>query len=185
MGNKKTYFITACLVILLCITGYIYINSANQPAEQNSGQTTTGPPIEDDALFKWISSGKEYTYYKKSDAILPASEETERAHDNFMRVRFNKIASSVLNEEGKLPGGIAFPDSSIIVKEIYSDKNAPAEILAVMVKLKGAGNSAKDWLWAEYSPAGDVEYAVTKKGKVCVKCHEPGDDYVRIFDIHK
>jgi len=114
MKNKKTYFVIAgFIILLLCITGYIYINSTNQPTDQNSEQTT-GPLIDDDAIYKWVSSEKDYVYYKNNDVILPTSEETERAHNNFMRVRFNKIAASVLNAEGKLPDGSSFPDSSII-----------------------------------------------------------------------
>ncbi|MCI0448926.1 MAG: cytochrome P460 family protein [Chlorobi bacterium] len=184
MRNKKVFFIITAFIIILFITGYIYFNTSGKTMLE----TMENPPgvlIDDDALYKWLSSEKDYTYYKSNDAILPTSEETERAHDNFMRVRFNKIAVSVLNEDGKLPENASFPDSSIIVKEIYSDKNKPAELLAVMVKLKGAQNSAVDWLWAEYSLSGDVEYAVTKKGKVCVSCHKTGNDYVRLFDIHK
>lgn len=170
--NKKILLILFCVIAVVSVTGYIYLNS-------------TGKTIQDDALYKWISSEKDYTFYKNNDAILPTSEETDRAHDNFMRVKLNKIAASVLNSEGKLPKGSVFPDSSIIVKEIYSEKNSKPEILAVMVKLKGAENSAKDWLWAEYSPSGEVEYSVMKNGKVCTGCHKPGDDYVRILDILK
>jgi hypothetical protein len=171
MKNKKW-----ALIIIAAIagtaTGYIYLNLLEDP--------------DDKALFQWVTTGQEYTYYKNSEAILPTSEETERAHDNFMRVRFNKIASSVLDTGGKLPEGTTFPDSSIIVKEIYSDKNNTApDILAIMAKLKGDKNAGKDWLWAEYTPSGETEYSVIKKGKICIKCHTPGDDFVRIFDIVK
>jgi hypothetical protein len=172
MKNKKILIISVFFVIILFVTGYIYFNS-------------TGKIIQDDALYKWVSSEKNFVYYKNDSTILPTSEDTERAHDNFQRTRLNKIAATMLNAEGKLPKGAVFPDSSIIVKEIYSDKNSKPEILAVMVKLKGAENSNKDWLWAEYSPSGDVEYSVSRNGKVCVGCHKPGDDYVRIFDIIK
>jgi len=172
MENKKAIIMILGFIVIISITGYIYLNSA-------------GKIIQDDILYKWVNSEKNFVYYKNDSTILPTSEDTERAHDNFQRTRLNKIAASVLNAEGKLPKGTVFPDSSIIVKEIYSDKNSKPEILAVMVKLKGAENSNKDWLWAEYSPAGDVEYSVSRNGKVCVGCHKPGDDYVRIFDIIK
>jgi hypothetical protein len=172
MKNKKTIILIFFVIITFALTGYVYLNYPKHTSE-------------DDALFKWVTSETGYLYYRNDPSILPTSEETERAHDNFMRVRFNKTAASVLDSAGRLPKGAAFPDSSIIVKEIYSDKNKEAEILAVMVKLKDAQNSAVGWLWAEYSPAGEVEYSVTKKGKVCVSCHKSGDDYVRIFDIVK
>lgn len=172
MKNRKLIQNIAFIIIAFFITGYIFLFSAKKTAD-------------DENLFKWITSEKEYYYYKHSPDILPTSEETERAHDNFMRVKFNHKAASVLNSDGHLPKGIMFPDSSIIVKEIYSEKNGPVELLAVMVKLKGAPNSAKDWLWAEYSPNGDVEYSVSKNGKVCVSCHKSNYDNIRIFEIYK
>lgn len=172
MKNKKIVILIVFVFIALTITGYVYFTAPKHT-------------IQDDALYKWISSEQNFSWYKNDPVILPTSEETKRAHDNFMRVRFNKTALSVLDSNGKLPAGTEFPDSSIIVKEIFSDRGSNPEILAVIVKLKGAENSAKNWLWAEYSLTGEVEYSVTKNGKVCTGCHKPGDDYVRLFDIVK
>ncbi len=167
---KKRKFVSIVIfAFVLAVSGYVYFNPSNDP--------------DDAALYSWISSETDYTYYKNDSTILLTSDETERAHDNYMRVRFNKIAASVLDADGKLPKGKGFPDSSIIVKEIYGDKSSPVELWAVMVKLKGDKNAGEDWLWAEYSPSGEVEYSVTKKGKSCVKCHKHGRDYVRLFDI--
>lgn len=183
MNNKKIYLIVICTLIIICIPGYIYLSKKNTVSnEQGTNGSIT---IDDIALYKWVNGEKDFVYYKNNNSVIPTSEETDRAHDNFMRTRLNKIAASVLSSDGKLPEGVVFPDSSIIVKEIYSDKNSAPEIFAVMVKLKGAENSNKGWLWAEYSPSGDVEYSVSRNGKVCVSCHKPGDDYVRILDIVK
>ncbi|HMQ78281.1 MAG TPA: cytochrome P460 family protein [Ignavibacteria bacterium] len=172
MKKRKVIQNLAFIFIAFAITGYIFLFSAGNNAD-------------DDQLFKWITSDTGYYYYQNNPEILPTTEETERAHDNFMRIRFNKKAADVLNQDGHLPKGIMFPDSSIIVKEIYSEKTGAAEILAVMVKLKGAPNSNKDWLWAEYSPSGDVEYSVSKNGKACVTCHKSTYDNVRIFELRK
>lgn len=166
---SKKIIITIIGVIAISAAGWIFLNFDESP--------------EDRVLFSMISGETVYMWYKNDSAIVPTSEETERAHDNFMRIRFNQKASSVLDASGKLPEGKTFPDSSIIVKEIFSDKSKPAELLAVMVKMKDDNNAGKDWLWAEYTPAGETEYSVNKKGGVCIKCHTPGDDYVRIFDI--
>jgi len=170
--KKSVKIVLFSAILALTVMGYVFLINSDEP--------------EDKMLFNWINSETGYKYYKNDSAIIPTSEETERAHDNFMRTRLNKKALSVLDSGGKLPDGKSFPDSSIIVKEIYSDKNnLSPDILAVMVKLRGDKNSGKDWLWAEYSPSGETEYSVTKKGKVCIKCHQRGDDYVRILDIIK
>ncbi len=172
MKNKKGFIYIFFAVLAFVLTGYVYLNYPKRT-------------IEDDALYKWISSETEYTYFKNDPAIRPTSEETERAHDNFMRIRFNKTAASVLDVNGRMTKGRTFPDSSIIVKEIYSDKDKNYELISVMVKLKGDSNSGADWLWAEYTPSGEVEYSVTKNGKACLPCHKKGDDNVRIFGITK
>ncbi len=172
MKKKKTVFIFIFAFIAIVVTGYIFLFPPGKTAE-------------DEKLFKWITSDTGYYYYQNNPEILPTSEETERAHDNFMRIRFNKKAADVLNQDGHLPKGVMFPDSSIIVKEIYSEKTGAVEVLAVMVKLKGAPNSNKDWLWAEYSLTGDVEYSVSKNGKACISCHKSTYDNVRIFELRK
>ncbi len=170
--KKNIKILVFAAFLALTAAGYIFLVNSDEP--------------EDKALYQWITSETDYTYYKNDSAIIPTSEETERAHDNFMRVRLNKKVLSVLDSNGKLPEGKSFPDSSILIKEIYSDKNnSTPDILAVMVKLKDDKYSGKDWLWAEYTPKGETEYSVTSKGKVCIKCHQPGDDYVRILDIIK
>ncbi|HWA05421.1 MAG TPA: cytochrome P460 family protein [Ignavibacteria bacterium] len=172
MKKKKTVFIFVFAFIAIVVTGYIFLFPPGKTAD-------------DEKLYKWITSETVYYYYQNNPEILPTSGETERAHDNFMRIRFNKKAADVLNQDGHLPKGVSFPDSSIIIKEIYSEKTGAVEILAAMVKLKGAPNSNKDWLWAEYSPTGDVEYSVSKNGKACVSCHKSTYDNVRIFEIRK
>jgi hypothetical protein len=167
--KKHKFLIIIFLFVVLAVSGYVYFNPADE--------------IDDIALYKWINSETDYAYYKNDSSILLTSDETERAHDNYMRVKFNKIAASVLDTDGKLPKGKSFPDSSIIIKEIYGDKSSPAELWAVMVKMKGDKNAGEDWLWAEFTPGGEVEYSVTKNGKTCIKCHKPGRDYVRLFDL--
>lgn len=166
--NKKIIFLFIGMIAVFT-TGYIFLNFDESP--------------EDKALFLWINNESGYSWYKNDSAIVPASEDTERAHDNFMRIKLNKKAASVLDSTGRLPKGKSFPDSSIIIKEIFSEKNKPAELFAVMVKLNDDNNAGKGWLWAEYTPAGETEYSVNKKGGICIKCHTPGDDYVRIFNI--
>ncbi|HEY3249496.1 MAG TPA: cytochrome P460 family protein [Ignavibacteria bacterium] len=171
MKNRKLIF-SVIAILAITATGYIYFNSIEDP--------------DDKALFQWISSQADYSYYRNDSTILATSKETERAHDDFMRVRLNSKALSVLDSAGKLPKDASFPDSSIIIKEIYSDKNqASPDLFAIIVKMKGDKNSGKDWLWAEYTPSGETEYSVTKNGRVCVKCHRSGDDYVRILKILK
>lgn len=91
MKNRKLIF-TALTLIAITATGYIYFTSGEDP--------------EDKALFEWISSQTDYSYYKNSPEIRRTSKETELAHDNYMRTKFNRKALSVLDSAGKLPKGV-------------------------------------------------------------------------------
>ena len=69
----------------------------------------------------------------------------------------------------------AWPDGSLIVKDGY-DRGA-LTLVAVMSKRDDA------WFWAEYQEDGEVDSSGTPR--VCLKCHDAGDDYVRAFGLPK
>jgi len=64
MNKRKLLQNILFIFIAFAITGYIFLFSPKKTAD-------------DESLFKWISSEKEYYYYKHSEEILPTSEETE------------------------------------------------------------------------------------------------------------
>jgi Cytochrome P460 len=133
-------------------------------------------------LFNEFSNTTGYTYYKGNTAIVASSSESP--HNRFFRVRFNAIAKNALTNNGKLPVGGAFPEGSIIVKELYDSATGQLAFYAIMKKMTGDSNAGSNWLWAEYSPDGKIAYSVTKKGGGCISCHNTnGRDLVRLFDL--
>ncbi|MCK7521334.1 MAG: hypothetical protein MZV64_28465 [Ignavibacteriales bacterium] len=78
---------------------------------------------------------------------LPGSD----AHRPMVRVSMNQRAYGAL-DAGRLPEGGAFPDGSVVVKEIRD--GAVTTLLAVMVRDRDNPLSGQGWLWAEYTPEG-------------------------------
>lgn len=110
----------------------------------------------DKALLDSSKNTTAFIYYKDdASTIYPG---TTGAHSSF-KLKFNKIAATVLTDNGKIPVGQQFPNGSFIVKEMQSGLNA------FMYKKEGS------WLWAEIYSNGDVLYSVNKGSQPCINCH--------------
>lgn len=99
-------------------------------------------------------------YYKNDPGILFSG--AAGPHGNF-KLRFNKIASTALTDNGKLPVNKSMPEGSLIVKDVYN--GGSVDIYAFMYKVSGS------WLWGEIKTNGQVLYSVNKDPEVCISCH--------------
>lgn len=100
-----------------------------------------------------------HVYYKNdSQTILPGNT----GHGTF-KLRFNRTAKSVLDNDGKLPAGFNFPNGSMIIKDIYSGANL--NLYAYMYKKSGS------WLWGEIKANKEILFSVNKNPAVCINCH--------------
>ena len=111
----------------------------------------------DKALLDSAKNSAAFVYYKNSPTTVYSG--SNGPHGAF-KLKFNKIANSVLTDAGKIPLGQTFPDGSFIVKEVESNG-----LIAVMYKKSGS------WLWAEYNGDGSTHYSVNKDPAVCTSCH--------------
>ena len=98
-----------------------------------------------------------------------------------LRTRYNSIAATQLDANGKVRTGAVFPDSSLIVKELIVGDSLHR--YTVMLK-RNSSNAGAGWLWAEYAPNGAALVPITAKGKACTGCHVTGIDYTRMNDGH-
>ncbi|MBN8703431.1 MAG: hypothetical protein J0M08_10220 [Bacteroidetes bacterium] len=129
-----------------------------------------------EAFYLLLKDTAGHAFYKNNPAIL--AKASASPHDAF-RVRFNKKAQSVLGSDGKLPDNGVFPDSSLIVKEIYTaTSGGNLKQYAGMYKLNGS------WQWGEYDPEGKTDYSVFLEGKDCTSCHSGNKDLVMTFFFH-
>lgn len=139
--------------------------------------------IDDNALYQ-LTQNSGFTYYQNDPKRLHAASVSP--HSNFVRVSFNSWAQSALDANGVLPTGSSFPDSSIVLKEVFDDSVSSVSMYAVMMKMSNHANAGDGWLWAEYNPGGGVVVSLTKEGGDCVSCHSDGAnrDLVRTFEFH-
>jgi hypothetical protein len=133
-------------------------------------------------LYTLGKSSSGFTFYKNStDTLLKGGNS---AHpDPQLRTRYNSIAAKYLDVNGKVKSGTVFPDSSLIVKELYTNNSLTTYVF--LFKKKGDTNAdANGWVWAETSPSGTPTFPVTNKGAMCISCHSTGIDYTRMNDAH-
>lgn len=124
-----------------------------------------------------VTSG--FTWYKNSDGLLNRSSGS--AHDYpLLKTRYNSIAATQLDENGKILEGAVFPEGSLVVKELYSNSTTLGRYA---ILYKQSGNTYADangWVWGYIDADGTVAESATKKGVSCISCHsQPGSiDYM-------
>jgi len=105
------------------------------------------------------------------------------AHEPRLRVRYNARAATQLDGSGRVKAGAIFPDSALIVKDLYT--RSVRATVAYMFKFSAASNAAAGgWVWAETDDAGVPKASASLKGVGCTGCHSPGIDFTRMNDSH-
>jgi hypothetical protein len=146
------------------------------------GSPTAGITNLDSFLVAQSHLLQNFTWYKNDPVIRESSNAS--AHNKYFRVRFNAIANAALSAQGKLPAGGAFPQGSLVVKELYDTPTGPVKLLAILLKDSANSYAVNGWLWAELKPDGGNYISATAKGAQCVSCHSANSrDYTRIFDL--
>jgi len=137
--------------------------------------------ITDAQLLSLAQAPGGWVYYRNStDTIVKASNS---AHDEpRLRTRYNAKAATQLDVNGKVRLDPNFPDSSLIVKELFTGPTITT--LAIMFKLRSAPNAGNGWIWSELDAGGNVKISAASRGAGCVSCHSAGLDYTRMNDAH-
>jgi len=133
-------------------------------------------------LYMLGKSSTGFVFYKNSPDTI--SKGGNSGHpDARLRTRYNSIAAKFLDASGKVKAGTIFSDSSLIVKELYTN-NALTTYVFLFKRSGDLNADANGWVWAEISPNGTAMYAANKKGAGCITCHATGIDYTRMNDAH-
>lgn len=112
-----------------------------------------------------------FTWFKLSDMNLDKSSGSGHNFP-FLRTRFNDIASSQLDVNGKVNDGIIFPEGSLIVKELI---NEDLEIERYAILYKESSNNYADangWVWGYINSDKTIESSALDKGASCISCHQ-------------
>jgi hypothetical protein len=127
----------------------------------------------DKELYDMARIGNGFTWYKNSANSLEKSSGTGHNFD-YLRTRFNTIAASGLDSNGKIKAGYTFPEGSLIVKDLEK-KAGTVSRYAILYKKPGNANAdAKGWVWGYIEADGDVAEPSANKGKSCINCHSQG-----------
>jgi hypothetical protein len=137
--------------------------------------------VTDAGLFAMQATAGGWTWFNLSADTMAGGSTT--AHEPRIRVRSNARAASRLTQEGRVMADAVFPDSSLIVKELYTGSELTT--IAYMFKLRGAVNaSGTGWVWAESDGSGRIKIPASRRGSGCEGCHSSGIDFTRMNDAH-
>jgi len=133
--------------------------------------------FDDAALFTLVKndSGKVTWKNAVNDSLFTSGSEHGSKQ---YKLRMNAVANAACTDAGKLPTGGVFPNSSLLVKQLYASPGGAVESYAVMYKKDGA------WLWAKYGVTGNVIFSFNENPAVCTGCHTSNRDKAWTFDSH-
>ena len=105
-----------------------------QPGEPAPPAPAPSPRITNDAaLFAFVTHSQPFATYAPFPALDAAPDGTlvaSSAHQPLIRVSLNATAAGAL-QNGRLPAGTAFPDGSVIFKEVLTS-GRQVNVFAVM-----------------------------------------------------
>jgi hypothetical protein len=139
-----------------------------------SSDKEEGLVVSDLSVLEIAKTVSSFTYYRNSPDTMQSAVSVS-PHFAFVRVRFNQVARSVMNDS--MTAALSeFPDESMIVKEVYDNRGGPLISYSIMFKKRNAANSTAGWVWNETEANGNVIFSTALKGDRCVGCHGSGDN---------
>ncbi|MFN7294776.1 MAG: cytochrome P460 family protein [Bacteroidota bacterium] len=129
----------------------------------------------DKELYEMSKTTSGFMWYKNTSTLLNKSSGS--AHpQSLLRTRYNAIAASKLDSNGKIQAGAIFPEGALIVKELHDNSTTLARY-AILYKKSGSTDAdAKGWVWGYINADGTVVESASKKGSSCISCHSQADN---------
>ena len=129
----------------------------------------------DQQLFEMSKTAAGFVWYKNSDSLLDKSPGSGHA-EPFLRTRYNSIAATQLDTNGKVKTNAVFPEGSLIVKELHNNSTTIGRY-AILYKNSGSeAADAKGWVWGYIDADGTVNQSASKKGSACINCHSQAEN---------
>ena len=116
-----------------------------------------------------------FTWYKYSDALLNKSSGSAHS-EPFLRTRYNSIAATVLDSNGKIIPNSLFPDGSLVVKELFDNSTDIGRYAVLYKKPTDANADAAGWVWGYMNADGTVAEPASNKGSGCRSCHSQANN---------
>ena len=162
MRNKQK----TILFLFICLTSIWTINSCKKEKEAIGT---------DKELYEISKTTSGFVWYKNSNALIDKSSGSAHAQP-LLRTRYNSVAASKVDSNGKVKQGEIFPEGSLIVKELH-DNSTTLGRYAILYKNSGSADAdAKGWVWGYINADGTVAESASKKGSSCISCHSQADN---------
>jgi len=121
-------------------------------------------------LYDMATVDTGFVWFKFSDEALGKSSGSGHSEPK-LRTRYNAVAATMLDAEGRIQEGAQFPDGSLIVKELL-ENDLSISLYAVLYKKAGNPDAdANGWVWGYLNPNGTVRTPASQKGSGCIGCH--------------
>ncbi|MGB1317844.1 MAG: cytochrome P460 family protein, partial [Flavobacteriales bacterium] len=115
-----------------------------------------------------------FVWFKNSDEWLPKSSGSGHNYSG-LRTRYNATAATQLDTEGKIRGNAAFPEGSLIVKELSN--GTTVERYSILWKQSDNANAdSNGWVWGYINADGSVATTAEDQGAICTGCHLQSDN---------
>lgn len=125
----------------------------------------------DRELYEMATDLNGFVWYQYNDSLYEKSPGS--GHNwPFLKTRYNTIAQSQLDANGKVLANASFPEGSVVVKELFSDS---ATIVRYAVLWKNSSNDFADengWVWGYVNSDGSTATSAVHKGNTCISCHQ-------------
>jgi len=158
---------------LVTITGLsfcmVFLWSVNSCKKDKMAEGT------DKELFDLAEANSGFVWYKNSDVLLDKSSGSGHSQP-FLRTRYNAIAATQLDANGKVMAGASFPEGSLVVKELFDDANTLSQYAILQKKSASEDADAEGWVWGYINANGTVAEPASNKGKACISCHLQSDN---------
>ena len=166
MTYKKVFFLISAFTIALIVS----LNSCKKDKEAEGI---------DKQLLDMAQSSDGFTWYKNSSALLDKSAGSGHNYP-FLRTRYNALAATMLDQDGKIIEGALFPEGSFIVKDLYSDASTLGRYAMLYKQSNSSSADANGWIWGYINADGSVAVSAEDKGQQCISCHsqEGAIDYM-------
>lgn len=126
--------------------------------------------LTDKELYEKSKSSVGFTYYKFNSELLPRSSGSGHSQA-FLKTRFNDIAATVLDPNGKVLEGSNFPSGSLIVKELWSTETEFSRYAILFKDPDSQDADINGWVWGYINADGGVAIPASEKGAACISCH--------------
>jgi Cytochrome P460 len=152
------------LNLFLVISIFITLLSISSCKKDKAGKDI------DTELYDMAKETSGFVWYKNVDTLLPISAGSGHSYP-FLRTRFNSIAASQLESNGKIKVTADFPEGSVIVKELYSTQTNLSRYAILYKKAENENADTNGWVWGYINADGSIATSASGKGVSCISCH--------------